>query len=255
MGIRMNPPVFPEQRRQDPKRRAEAEVFDALQNLELGGHGLYEFRYRHGGVQVDYALWLDGLGRFAGSVKGGQHVLDRDGQWFRRTPNGALEPIPSPLKELVDGCMEMRNGIREATGFRTFIAGLLFLPDMQPDEVIERVAWNHEHMHVIYGLDSLNDDLERIVVREDFDHPPKPGFSENESRRANELQYRGPAGPREGDRVAQDAAPGPATGPESARQLTLDSAATINIHHVDTLVIQHGPQERDTDGRPDGTGS
>ena len=54
MGIRMNPPEFPEHRRQDPKRSAEARVFDALQNLELGGHGLYEFRYRQGGMQVDY---------------------------------------------------------------------------------------------------------------------------------------------------------------------------------------------------------
>ena len=49
MGIRMNPPEFPEQRRQDPKRRAEARVFDALQRLDLEGYGLYEYRFRKEG--------------------------------------------------------------------------------------------------------------------------------------------------------------------------------------------------------------
>ena len=59
MGIEFKPPGFPEHRRHDPKRRAEADVFDALRNLGLDGHGLYEFRYRRGGRQVDFALWLE----------------------------------------------------------------------------------------------------------------------------------------------------------------------------------------------------
>ena len=37
---------FPDHRRQDPKRRAEARVYDALANFERNGHALYEFRYR-----------------------------------------------------------------------------------------------------------------------------------------------------------------------------------------------------------------
>ena len=143
MGIRMIPEEFPQHRRHDPKRAAEARVFDALQNLDLDGHCLYEFRYRRGGVQVDYALWLDGLGRFAVQVKGGQHMVDRAGQWYRRTPDGAWEEIGSLLKELVDGCMEMRNGIREATSYQTFVAGLLLLPDMRPDDLADLVTWDH----------------------------------------------------------------------------------------------------------------
>ena len=35
MAIKMNPAEFPEHRRHDPKRAAEARVFDALQNLDL----------------------------------------------------------------------------------------------------------------------------------------------------------------------------------------------------------------------------
>ena len=56
MAIRMNPPEFPEHRRNDPKRRVEASLFDALQALDLDGYGLYEFRGRRGGRQVDFAL-------------------------------------------------------------------------------------------------------------------------------------------------------------------------------------------------------
>ena len=52
MGIRINPPEFPEHRRQDPKRAAEAGVFDALQDMDLDGHGLYEFRYRREGRPI-----------------------------------------------------------------------------------------------------------------------------------------------------------------------------------------------------------
>ena len=248
MGIKFNPPEFPEHRLNDPKRRAEADVFDALRNLGLDGHGLYEFRYRRGGRQVDFALWLDDLGRFAGSTKGGNHLLDRTGKWYRRGPDGVLEPIPSPLKELVDGCIEMRNGIIEATSYKNFIAGLLFLPDMQPDEAIERVAREHEHMHVIFGLGSLEEDLKRIVEMEGFVSPPEPRHSDNESSKVNELQIRGSSALREDGREMPDGASGQANDLETERQLTLGSA-TININHVDTLVIQHGPPERDIEGQ------
>ena len=65
MGIRMMLEQFPEHHRQDPKRGAEARVFDALQKLGLDGDGLYEYRYRKEGKQVDYPLWLHSMARFA----------------------------------------------------------------------------------------------------------------------------------------------------------------------------------------------
>ena len=248
MSIEFNPPVFPEHRLNDPKRGAEANVFDALRNLGLDGHGLYEFRYRRGGRQVDFALWLDDLGRFAGSVKGGKFLLDRNGQWYRRGPDGVLEPIPSPLKELVDGCIEMHNGIIEATGYKNFVAGLLFLPDMEPDEALERVAREHEHVHIICGLGNLEEDLKRIVEREEFLNPPEPRYSENESNKVNELQIRGSSALREDGREMPDGASDQVNSLEAERQLTI-GPATININNVETLVIQHGPPERDIEGQ------
>ena len=84
MGISILPEEFPRQRRDDPKRQAEARVFDALQALDMAGHALYEFR--KGGKQVDFALWLDRLARFASQVKGGPYEMDNTGQWFLAPP-------------------------------------------------------------------------------------------------------------------------------------------------------------------------
>ena len=65
MGIKMNPPEFPEHRKQDPKRAAEARAFDALQNLDLEGYGLYEYRFRRDGKQVE----LPTLGHLPGTFR------------------------------------------------------------------------------------------------------------------------------------------------------------------------------------------
>ena len=65
----------------------------------------------------------------------------------------------------------------------------------------------------------------------------------------NELQFQDPAALKDADPERTDAPLVPATEPESERHLNLGSA-TINIQHVETLVIQHGPQDRDTGGTP-----
>ena len=191
MGIQMQPEEFPERRRDDSKRRAEARVFDALRELELSGRAIYEFRYRKSGTQVDIALWLDRLARFAGQVKGGPHELDDAGQWLLRKPGGRLERVPSPLEEAVDGAIEMRNAIFEATGVKNFVAGLVIFPDMPRNEHWERVALNSQHVYILCGLDNLQADLERIAGEAQFFYPPKPGHSENEWRGAQPASVRG----------------------------------------------------------------
>ena len=92
--------LTPDHRREDPKLGAEARVFDALQNLELNGHGLYEFRYRRESQQVDYAPWVHDLARFAVQVKGGQYDMDRYGQRSLRMLEGAPQKVQSLLEEI-----------------------------------------------------------------------------------------------------------------------------------------------------------
>ena len=86
----------------------------------------------------------------------------------------------------------MHNAIEEATGFYGFVGGVLLLTDMERDEQMERAALNHEQVYILWGLDSLREDLERIVEQVKFRRPLKPRHSENEWREVNRLQYRQP---------------------------------------------------------------
>ena len=245
MGIRMMLEQFPEHRRGDPKRAAEARVYDALLDLDLEGHGLYEYRHRREGKQVDYPVWLHSMARFAVQVKGGQYEMDNTGQWFLRLPDGKLERVQSPLEETSDGCMEMRDGILEATGFKNYVAGVLMFPDMRCNEEMERMALERYHVHIIWGLENLKEKLEGVAAAARFRRPPPSRISEKEWRGLHELQYRVDDGAREGGEPTQ----GPASGQEAGLEFTL-GAATIHIRRLDTLIVQQCPLHRGTDGKP-----
>ena len=238
MPILMQPGEFPERRRQDPKRRAEARVFDALKELELPGRCLYEFRWREHGIQVDLALWLTQLGRFAGQVKGGRYALDRNGQWYLITLDGERKPVESPLQETADASIELRNAIEEAAGYRNYVAGLLFFPDMERDEFMERVARDHDCVRIIWGLDTLAEDLQRIAECVGFFYPPKALHSENEWQKVNRLQYGGverTAGSREQTPTPSESK---AVGELPETSLSADSIV-IQIQRVDRLEVRH----------------
>ena len=237
MGITMRPDRFPEHRRRDAKRPAEARVFDALQNLDLNSHGLYEFPYRREGKQVDYPLWIHSMVRLAVSVKGGPYELDSTGQWFLRTPDGRLERVPSPLEEAVDGAIEAK----------TFVAALVIFPDMLRNEHWERVALNHDLVHIIFGLDNLEEDLERIAKEAELVYPPRPEHSENDWRKVNLLQYQGTEDPMGGGQQTRVTHEKKAMGDGLEEMLTAESI-TINIQHVERLAVRHYHLGRDAAG-------
>ena len=249
MTIKMNPPEFPGDRLDDKMLRgAEARVFYALRNSKMEGHALYEFRYRVGARQVDYPLWVNKVGRFAVQVKGGKYEMNDDGQCSLLKPGGIPEKAPCPLEATEDGCIEMKHAIQEATGYTHFVVGVVIFPDMERDARMEVVARRRTHVYIIWGLDHLQEDLERIAREVQFKHKPKPSHSENECRKVRQLQYRGPDDRTDQEIPAIDATASPPLPGPLERGLKLGSA-TINIQHVETLVIQHGPQERDIEGQ------
>lgn len=253
MGIRMIPEQFDEDRRKDPKRAAEARVFDALRNLNLDGYGLYEFRYRRGGRELDFASWLDLLGRFALQVKGGPYEMDEVGRWYLIRPDGRRESVASPLLATADASMELRNAIRAATGYKTFVVGVLLFPDMERNEEMERAALNHKHVHIIWGLDNLSRDLMRIASQEIF-YPPSHEFSRNEWEAVNRIQYRSLEGTREGPR--DEAAATGEDAPALAGEMPLSlGSATINIQHVERLTIMSNPPSPETGQTPQAPGA
>ena len=68
------PEQFPPDRRADPRRLAEARVFDAIQASDRAGLAIYEWQRNPGSPQLDFAIWTQGGGRFGLQVKGGQHL-------------------------------------------------------------------------------------------------------------------------------------------------------------------------------------
>ena len=153
------------------------------------------------------------------------------------------------LMTLANDSMEMRDGIRKATTFESFVAGLVIFTDMERNEEIEHMARERYHSSVIWGLNSLQQDLERTAEEVDFHRPPSSWVSEKEWRQVYELQYGEVNGRRNAGRQVQDIEERPATGGETERQVTLGSA-TFNIQHLDKLIVLHYPPERDGEGQP-----
>ena len=83
--MQIYPDSFHHHRLNDPFRQAERRVFQAL---PTAGAGLRLLRVaaeteRPRALQLDFALWLQGIGRFGLQVKGGHYLL-QEGAWYRR---------------------------------------------------------------------------------------------------------------------------------------------------------------------------
>ena len=224
-----------------------AQTFEALAKLDLEGHALYEFRWRPKGQQVDFALWVNRIGRYAAQVKGGNYRWDGGEKWYLRALDGRWERKPSPIEETADGRIEMHDAIQEATGFYAYVGGFLILPDTPRDHELERFALNRDGVYICWNLEELPQDLERAAKQLKFRQPPTRAHSENESGRVYELQGRrsdehGRSGPR-------PATPTEHTEPNTASDLPFTvGTATFNIQNLEQLIVQQYQLNPDAEG-------
>ena len=106
--MRMYPREFPPGRRNNPRRRAERRVFEALAGAACQGFVYYEWRRGYEHIEMDFAVWIEALGRFALQVKGGRYLLI-DGEWYLKTREG-LQPVKScPLDETKLAALDLRR--------------------------------------------------------------------------------------------------------------------------------------------------
>ena len=110
--MRMQPREFPSGRRRRPKRQAERRVYEALAGSDRRGFCYYEWRRGYESLELDFAVWVERLGRFALQVKGGPHLLI-DGEWYRRTPAGVRPVGSSPLDEAWLAALDLHDDIEE----------------------------------------------------------------------------------------------------------------------------------------------
>ena len=131
-------PAFPTCRADTPKRQAEKQIYEALAASDLDGHVLYEVRPIPTAPQLDFAVWLVGVGIFGIQVKGGRYLLV-EGEWYLITDRGRVlkeSPIPSTW----DASMAIRDVVQEMLHQSIFVTPVLAMPNMQRNEEIEALA-------------------------------------------------------------------------------------------------------------------
>ena len=161
--MRMHPREFPPSRRKKPKRQAERRVYEALAATARQGFVYYEWRRGYQCIELDFAVWVEGLGRFALQVKGGHYLLI-DGEWHLKTREG-LQPVKScPLDETKLAALDLHDDIKELADARynPYVIPVLVFPDMEPDEAIKSLA-KRKGVYVIWGTEHLMIDLAEII--------------------------------------------------------------------------------------------
>ena len=161
--MRMFPREFPAIRRRMPKRRAERLIFEALAGSDRQGFVYYEWRRGYGRIELDFAVWIVGLGRFALQVKGGHYLLI-DGEWYLKTRNGLASIGTSPLDEAWLAALELHDDIRElaATPYNPFVIPVLAFSGMEPDPAIEGLACR-KGVYLVWRTGDLVADLSAVA--------------------------------------------------------------------------------------------
>ena len=161
--MRMYPREFPSGRRRKPKRQAERRVYEALAGSDRRGFCYYEWRRGYGHIELDFAVWIEGLGRFALQVKGGRYLLV-DGEWRLKTRDGVRLVESCPLDDTKLAALDLHDDIKElaATHYNPYVIPVLMFPDMAPDGAIKQLA-KRTGVYVIWGVRNLLADLAEIV--------------------------------------------------------------------------------------------
>ena len=150
-------------------RRAEARVYDQIANSDRPGLALYELELGHPVPELDFALWLEGVGHYGLQVKGGRHSYT-EGQWFLHV-DGAPQAKPDPALSTWDAAMGIRDVIARRLGHRIYIVPALVFPDMDPDEDID-TRMSTRKVSVLWGSHDLIDRLIALPANRKIFHPP-----------------------------------------------------------------------------------
>ena len=206
-------PEFPPYRVGDPMCRAEQGIYRVLEESDTPGQALYEARIIPHGREVDFAVWLEDVGRFAVEIKGGRYVVDPGTEeWDLLTGRGRYDK-PSPVAQVRDASKSIPEAIGERLDRGVCITAVLALPNMEPDEAIAEAA-AREGVEAIFGTGRW---VERLA---DLAGPRKI--------------VRPPTAEQIGEEVA-------VVMPELAPQRAADPNPQVVIQRVDRLHLHMGP--------------
>ena len=150
-------PAFPPSRLDMPTRRAERDIYQAVEASPVPGRTLYEVKVTRNAKQVDILLWAEAVAIFGVQLKGGIYVI-RDGELCLVTDQGLI-PKPGLLAKVWDSAMEISRFIERKLHRGMYIIPVLALPNMEEDEDIRDMAARRS-VEVHFGM---TDWVERLI--------------------------------------------------------------------------------------------
>ena len=219
--MRVNP-IFPPTRLTEPTRRAERDIYQALEASDVPGRALYEVKVSRTSAQVDLVVWAEAVATFAAEIKGGIYIV-QDGELCLVTSQGRI-PKPGLLAKVWDSAMEVSRFIERQLHRGLYIVPVLALPDMEQDEDIRDMA-ARRHVECLFGTHAW---VERLVDLASC-HPIR--------RRPTEQSIEA-----EVMAIMPELAPAPNSSPTSPQ---------VVIQNVEQLHIHVGPEGVEALGLPD----
>ena len=216
-------PKMSEGRLTDPMRRAEREVYQALEASELPGRALYEVKVNKKAAQVDFLVWAEGIALFATQLKGGIYVLDQ-GELSLVTHRGR-EIQPGLLAEVWDSAMAIPRFLKPILHRGTYVVPVLALADMEENEAIRDMA-SRRSVEVLFGMADWGNRLVELADGHPIRYRPTEASIEEEIM---------------------------AIMPELAPTATAQTSPQVVIQNVEQLHIHVGPEGIETLGLPDPT--
>ena len=164
-------PTFPLCYREDPMRRAEQTIYKILEESEAPGRALYEARVLPHGRQIDFAIWLENIGRYAVEVKGGRYVIEPEtGEWYLLTDGGRYRK-ESPAAQAWTAAKSVPEIIKLRLHRGVYIIAVVAFPNMARDQAIADAAARN-HVDVIFGTDRWVNQLVELAGPHHIIVPP-----------------------------------------------------------------------------------
>ena len=188
--MQMYPRLFHHHRLHDSFRQAEKRIFHSLETCGSPGFACYEWQRNRQSLQLDFALWVQAVGRFGLQVKGG-HYSFIEGEWYRR--KGRKGPCVRvnvcPLAVTSDATMSLLNEVSEKMLQPNYFVPVLAFPDMDPDPAIADRA-RRSNVHLVWRADRLLPRLIEIAREANVHRPPDSADIRNEAEVITDGQVR-----------------------------------------------------------------
>ena len=153
-------PKFAPTRSSEPKRRAERDIYAALEATGIPGRALYEVKVNKDARQIDFLVWAEAIATFAVQIKGGDYRI-QDGELCLNTSVG-WTPKPGLLATVWDSSRAIPEAIQSRLHRGLYIIPVLALPSMEQDEDIRDMAARRS-VETLFGLDDWVEGLVKLA--------------------------------------------------------------------------------------------